>query len=207
MPNLDFLAYVLPIIVLVVQTMQTMPNGFTHFLIGLCKFPLQSVYVNMVCPGQTPQGLIGADRNSQQGVARQGSVAIAMCMQGQTGVTAQSLQRGIAYPVLADHDATASFALDQICVAFHGIGFVRNVESKHHMLAAALFMSAYHFHDSRDALMQRRVGRVGADLIILDEVHPGIAQGLHQLHHILSAQPHAGFDDGADHGVAYYTST
>ena len=92
--------------------------------------------------------------------------------------------------------------LDQIGVAFHGIGFVGNVESKHYMLAAALFMSADHFHDSGNALMQRRVGRVSADFIVLDEIYSGIAQGSHQLYHVVSTQAHAGFDDGANHGVA-----
>ena len=161
--------------------------------------------MHVVHAGQAPQGLPGLEREAQQRMARQGAVAVAVAVQGQRGVSAQGLYGGVATPVQAGHHTAAAFCGNQVGVAAHGVGFVGDVEGHHHQLAGLVLVGAHAAHDGFDAVGQRCVDRVGADLVVLDEVHAGGAQATGEFAGFLGGQAHIGLDDGADQRTAVHT--
>ena len=160
--------------------------------------------MHVVHPGQPPQRLVGVEADAQAGVARQGAEAVAMPVQRQPAVPAQRLHGGEAAPVQADHHAASAFALHQIGVAAHGVRLVADVEGDHDVLAGAVLVAAHPVHHRRHALGQRGVDRVGADLVVLDEVEPGGAERADQLAGLLRRQAEVRLDDGADQRPALH---
>ena len=90
-------------------------------------------------------------------------------------------------------------------MAAHGVGLVGDVEGHHDQLAGFVLVGAHAAHHGFDAVGQRCVNRVGADLVVLDEVHPGGAQAACQVAGLFGRQTHVGFDDGADQRAPLHT--
>ena len=80
-------------------------------------------------------------------------------------------------------------------MAPHGVGLVGDVEGDHHVAAGALAVGAHPRHHRRHPLGDRRVIGVGADFVVLDEVHPGLAERLHQRGDLLRRQADIRLDD------------
>ncbi len=89
-------------------------------------------------------------------------------------------------------------------MALHGVGLVADVEGHHHLLAGALRMVAHHRHHGRHALGQRRMQRIGRDLVVLDEVHARGAQPRHQLGGLRGREADVGLDDGAHQRARFH---
>jgi hypothetical protein len=104
-----------------------------------------------------------------------------------------------AAPVQARHHAGSALARHEIGMAAHRIGLVGDVEGDHHRFAGAVLMPPHRCHHGRNALRQRRMHRIGRNLVVLDEVEPGFAQRGDERGGLGRAQADIGLDDRADH--------
>ncbi len=119
-------------------------------------------------------------------------------MDGEGTLVAEFLDAGEPHAVQADHDRGAAGVHDGLVVVEHRVQLVADVEGVHDPLAGALGVLVDDAHHRGDASVERRVGRIGHQLVVLDEVDPGPGEPGHELRRRLRAQAHARLDDRPD---------
>ena len=87
-------------------------------------------------------------------------------------------------------------------MALHGVEFVGNIERVHCLFAGAFGVGVDHAHDGIDAFVERRVWRVGHELVVFEEIDAGLDEGFNELGGLRDRESDAGLDDGADERTA-----
>ena len=82
----------------------------------------------------------------------------------------------------------------------HGVDVVGDVEGDHHLAAHAVGVAVDHRHDRLDPGLERRIGRVAHQLVVLDEVDVGLAERVDERRRVLGGEPDGRLDDRADSG-------
>ena len=122
-------------------------------------------------------------------------------MNGQSGVLAQMLHPGKTHPIDTDHDTRATGSRHSVALAQHVIDRARHIEGIHRHAPQPVGMAMQHRHHRRQPRSKRLVGRIGHQLIVLDEINPRCAQRIDQLSRLIGTQTNAGFDDRAHQGT------
>ena len=86
----------------------------------------------------------------------------------------------------------------RVVVPEHRVDLVGDVEGVHHLLAGPVGVVVDHAHHRLDPPLQRRVRRVGHQLVVLDEVDPRLDQRPDQAGRLLGREADARLDDRAD---------
>ena len=154
--------------------------------------------MQVIYPGQAAKLLISRVSDAQQRMACHRAEVVAVAMDRQLAALAQVRERGKADVVDAHHDAGARVLFHQIVAAQHVIDIAADIECVHRLLAGLIRYALDLGHDCRDALGERRIGRIGVELIVFDEVEAGQCEVAHQLAKLLCGQADAGLDDRAD---------
>ncbi len=90
----------------------------------------------------------------------------------------------------------------RVVTVAHLVELAGKVEGVHHLPAGPVRMIVDDAHHGADALVERAVGAVRLQLVVLHEVDPGFAELLDHGSGRLGIESHARLDDGADQGAA-----
>ena len=114
------------------------------------------------------------------------------------------LDAGEADPVDADHHAGAAGRQHRVVAAPHLVDRAGDVDRVHRHAAEPVGVRAEHRHHRLEPRVERRVGRVADQLVVLDEVDAGRAERIDQRGGLLRRQADARLDDGADQRPALH---
>lgn len=154
--------------------------------------------MHVVGAGEAPDLLPGDIGPAQQRVPRQRAPAVAMRVDRQRGVARQREEAADAHGVEARHHAGAAELAHEVVPATHLVDLAGQVEGEHHLLSGALGMIVDDAHHRAGAGLERAGGAVGLQLVVLDEVDAGLAEGGDQGGGLPGIEADAGLDDGAD---------
>ncbi len=130
-------------------------------VVRLPELAAQAVDVQVVHACQAPQLLVGLERKAQPRVPFEHAPAVAVAVDRQLSVAAQMLHPGEADPVDAHHHAGAARCEHGIVPAQHLVDGARDVDCVHRHVAQAVRVALQHRHDGPQALVERRIGRIG----------------------------------------------
>ena len=110
----------------------------------------------------------------------------------------QVLDARKANAVEADHHAGAACLEHRIVMLQHVIELIADIERVHQLAAGRVCQIVHDAHDCLHSLIERRVGRIGHQLIVLHEIDASLAERSDELGRFVGRQADTRLDDRAD---------
>ena len=154
--------------------------------------------MELIDAGEPPEFLIGGELHTERRMPREHAPAVAVAVDRQRRPPPQVVDRGEADAVEADHHARAAGGDHRVVVLEHPVELVADVEGEHHLAAGAVGELVDDVHHRLHPLGKRRMGRVGHQFIIFDEIDAGFAERADEIGGRGGRQTDARLDDRAD---------
>jgi hypothetical protein len=159
--------------------------------------------VDVVGAGEAVDLVPGLELEPQGRAAGEESPAVAVAVDRQRRVAAEPCNARRPDPVEVYHHAGPAFLHDEIVPSEHLVGLPRDVEGEHRLPAASFCMTEDHRHHGPDTVCERALGRVGHELVVLDEADASVDELLDERRDLSRRQPDARLDYRADQRPAY----
>ena len=169
-----------------------------HRIVALAELVLQPVDVNLVDAGESPQRLVGAKLHPEQRMPRDRPPAVAVAVDREGRMPAEVLDAHEPHAVEAHHHAGAPGREHHVVVGQHPVEPVADVERDHHLAARLLRRLVHRLHHRLDPVGERRMRRIGHQLVVLHEVDSGERQRADEVGRLPRGEADARLDDRAD---------
>ena len=154
--------------------------------------------MQMVDAGQSRERLVRREVETEKRRAGQYAPSRPVGVDGQSAMPPERDQRRQSDGVEIDHEAGAAGRGDDVMRTPHVIVLAGDVEGIHNPTTDPVGMALDRRHDAGDTFGKRRIGRIGDQFVILDEIDAGRTKPVHDLAGLLRGEADIWLDDAAD---------